>query len=561
MFLYFLVYLATSPTDQEKFDISEDLTVKENVYLEIPYNLKTKNTQVENYIKKNIEGINDDRREKLIMIASFYSSEIKKSTNEKYHNFLEYFTTLICYFVYNNDEIENTHKFKPELLFNLICFGKFMEIYKTDEKVKEIVEQMSGDLVAEKNPGLSAERYKDIMTSYENRNEAISDSFSQEDKSDLALLQGLKITPCVNNETFKNMSKLLSNATFQCFLGFFLVLKCKNFSENLEHYEKKNSVYSNISTNFTESFINETKIEARKLEDELGCGLNIYEFYDVWKIFLGPILDRILEKGYIFGLMFNFPKYLVFYQNYHIDSSFPQVFIELFYKESELNKINGLYIFMKEQIKKDYQKYFSAVICLKVTCLKGGIFESNLIKEIIFEFLFLADVLKTELEKVENIEKIKKNRSSFVDTFKKILDQKKIEYVKGGDSDFLDCSKLPKTEILLEIFGYIDLFSNDCFKGLLNTKIHEKLKKEQKSMNEDEDVDKREKDYLINVFEQEIFALSPEELKFIFYTPVIETKKSKTNSDLKTIIFWIVFSIIIVSVIFIVGYWYFYRKG
>ncbi|TBU02627.1 hypothetical protein CWI37_0442p0030 [Hamiltosporidium tvaerminnensis] len=212
-------------------------------------------------------------------------------------------------------------------------------------------------------------------------------------------------------------------------------------------------------------------------------------------------------------------------------------------------------------MKKDYQKYFSAVICLKVTCLKGGIFKSNLIKQIFFEFLFLADVLKTELEKVENIEKIKKNRSLFVDTFKKILDQKKIEYVKGGDSDFLDCSTLPKTAIFLEILCYIDLFSNDCFKGLLNTQIHKKLKEEQKSMNEDEDVDKREWDYLIHVFEQEISALSPQELKFIFYTPVIKTKKSKSNSDLKTIIFWIVFSIIIVSVIFIAGYWYFYRKG
>ncbi|TBU06526.1 hypothetical protein CWI39_0476p0010 [Hamiltosporidium magnivora] len=522
--------------------ISEDLTVKENVYLEIPYNLKTKNTQVENYIKKNIEGINDDRREKLIMIASFYSSEIKKSTNEKYHNFLEYFTTLICYFVYNNDEIENTHKFKPELLYNLICFGKFIEIYKTNKDVKEIVKRFSGDLVAKKNPDLGAKRYEDIEITNQNIYKAISDSFSQEDKSDLELLQGLKILPCENNEIFKNMSKLLSNATFQCFLGFFLVLKCKNFSENLEHYEKKKSVYSNISSNFTESFINDSKIEANELDDKLVCGLGINGYYEVWRRILGPIPDRILNEGYIFQDICKLPRHLVFYQDDPIDSSFPRVFLELIIKE-------------------DYQKYFSAVICLKITCLKGGIFKSNFIMEIIFEFLFLADVLKTELEKVENIEKIKKNRSLFVDAFKKILDQKKIEYVKGGDSDFLDCSKFPKTAILLEILCYIDLFSNDCFKGLLNTKIHEKLKKEQKSMNEDEDVDKREKDYLINVFEQEIFALSPEELKFIFYTPVIETKKSKTNSDLKTIIFWIVFSIIIVSVIFIVGYWYFYRKG
>ncbi|TBU08323.1 hypothetical protein CWI36_0153p0010, partial [Hamiltosporidium magnivora] len=88
---------------------------------------------------------------------------------------------------------------------------------------------------------------------------------------------------------------------------------------------------------------------------------------------------------------------------------------------------------------------------------------------------------------------------------------------------------------------------------------HKKLKEKQKSMNED--VDKRKNDYLINVFKQEISALSPQELKFISYTPVIESKKSNTNSDLKTIIFWIVFSIIIVSVIFIAGYWYFYRKG
>ncbi|TBU13229.1 hypothetical protein CWI38_0496p0030 [Hamiltosporidium tvaerminnensis] len=436
-----------------------------------------------------------------------------------------------------------------------------MEIYKTDRKVKKIVEQMSGDLVAEKNSVWGAKEYEDIEITNQNIYKAISDSFSQEDKSDLELLQGLKILPCENNEIFKNMSKLLSNARFQCFSAFFLVLKCKNFSENLENYEKKNSVYSNISSNFTESFINDSKIEARKLEDELGCGLGINGYYEVWRRILGPIPDRILNEGYIFKDMCKLPRHLVFYQDDPIDSSFPRVFLELFYEESELDNIKGLYIFMKGIIKEDYQKYFSAVICLKITCLKGGIFKSNFIMEIIFEFLFLADVLKTELEKVENIEKIKKNRSLFVDAFKKILDQKKIEYVKGGDSDFLDCSKFPKTAILLEILCYIDLFSNDCFKGLLNTQIHKKLKEEQKSMNEDEDVDKREWDYLIHVFEQEISALSPQELKFIFYTPVIETKKSKTNSDLKTIIFWIVFSIIIVSVIFIAGYWYFYRKG
>ncbi|TBU09525.1 hypothetical protein CWI39_0064p0010, partial [Hamiltosporidium magnivora] len=177
----------------------------------------------------------------------------------------------------------------------------------------------------------------------------------------------------------------------------------------------------------------------------------------------------------------------------------------------------------KEKTTEQYHKYISAVLGLKALCLREATLIKNNIPRIIIEFLFLADVLKTESEKTEKIEVIKKLRKERIDSYKQIFDTKKIEYVKTQDGDYLDCHKVPKTTILLEIYCFVELFSNDSFKTFLDKRINEKTKITAKDS-------KIKESYLKHIFEQEILTLPSEELKLLFCSSAPESPNTDSES-------------------------------
>ncbi|KAK1347211.1 hypothetical protein LUQ84_003398 [Hamiltosporidium tvaerminnensis] len=114
------------------------------MYLEIPYEIG-ENDEVKECFDKLELDIEDERKEKVIQITSFYYNKIKEYTNVKLHPFILYFTTYICYFVYRDMQFD-VKKYRPELLFNLITFGRFVEAYKTDEDIKPIIKDISAKL-------------------------------------------------------------------------------------------------------------------------------------------------------------------------------------------------------------------------------------------------------------------------------------------------------------------------------------------------------------------------------------------------------------------------------
>ncbi|TBU20143.1 hypothetical protein CWI38_0126p0040 [Hamiltosporidium tvaerminnensis] len=161
-------------------------------------------------------------------------------------------------------------------------------------------------------------------------------------------------------------------------------------------------------------------------------------------------------------------------------------------------------------------------------CLRKEMLNKNSIPRIIIEFLFLAAVLKKEFETDENVKNIKIYRKKCVVELKKKVNIQNIKYVDNTNGDYLNRNKVPETSLLLEIYCFLKLFSNDSFKTYLDKQINQKPNVEVDAINIDKDVNLL--DYLKYVFQNEIFVLSLEEIKLVFGTPVSEGTEPKPES-------------------------------
>ncbi|TBU02524.1 hypothetical protein CWI39_1137p0010, partial [Hamiltosporidium magnivora] len=229
------------------------------------------------------------------------------------------------------------------------------------------------------------------------------------------------------------------------------------------------------------------------------------------------IVAKVLKNQNGFDEIFELDKNISNFQNKPEDPNFPHVFIELLCNETDVIFIKTLYEFLIEKTKEEYHNYISAVLCLKALCLGEEILNKKNISRIIIEFLFLVDVLKTESRKNENIEILKKYRKERIDSFKQIFDQKKIDYVKKEDGNYLNCNKVPKTTVLIEIYCFVEFFSNDSFKTFLDNQINEKMTKEKNKIFANNS--KIKESYFKYIFENELSTLTSEDRKLRFCPP------------------------------------------
>ncbi|TBT99323.1 hypothetical protein CWI37_1384p0010 [Hamiltosporidium tvaerminnensis] len=496
MFFYIFICLASIESDYNYIDILEDPTTKGNMYLEIPAGYSD-NSDIFKYIMHINEFYEIKEFVKIAELASFYYDEIKKYTGESSHQFLLRFTTIICYIVYNNVGSESLEKYRPELLFNLISFGKFIEIYISDVEIRSLVKESlifclfeifqlkeNFDFSKNKNVRKAVERFidpKNILNSMVNEKPRLTCSKK-------------------NDSIFHKLGNELSNATFEYFFVFFSVLKSDFFAKNFNIVLGSTVGSSVTDINVDESFQNSTKTAINILIEVINDfdhdkRLKILEYISK------PIFKDVLKNQSELNTIFDFPRNRITSYSDPKVSRFPGVFIELFCQEADVNRINVLYDFLIEKTKQEYHKYISAIICLKAFCLKDGILEQNKAIRIIMEFIFLAKVLKIESEKTVNVKEIQRYRNAYIDAMKKAIGIQNMKYAINTDTGFLDESKVPRSSILLEIFVLVDLFSNDEFKKFLNTEINKKLEGNQNKRPGNSDQVKT--DYLIYIFKHE----------------------------------------------------------
>ncbi|TBU11198.1 hypothetical protein CWI38_1326p0010 [Hamiltosporidium tvaerminnensis] len=396
--------------------------------------------------------------------SEFYFDKIKDYIEKELHPFLRHFTTLNCCIFYNDCSEEYLKAYQPELLFNLICFEKFVEMYKENEEYKDIVQKIFKDFLLDKINRFSYKNLDYLIPSYEALTPDISRSFNKRDETDLESQFWPLVFPVNLNESAKN---IIETATI-------------------------------LSTNMNNVF-------------------NDQQYKMVLKFISEKIVAKVLKNQNGFDEIFELDKNISNFQNKPEDPNFPHVFIELLCNETDVIFIKTLYEFLIEKTKEEYHNYISAVLCLKALCLGEEILNKKNISRIIIEFLFLVDVLKTESRKNENIEILKKYRKERIDSFKQIFDQKKIDYVKKEDGNYLNCNKVPKTTVLIEIYCFVEFFSNDSFKTFLDNQINEKMTKEKNKIFANNS--KIKESYFKYIFENELSTLTSEDRKLRFCPP------------------------------------------
>ncbi|TBT97508.1 hypothetical protein CWI37_2222p0010 [Hamiltosporidium tvaerminnensis] len=528
------------------------------------------NSEVKENINEILKEINCKHKDQMLEIASYYFNKIKDYTKKELHPFLRHFTTIICCIVYNNCSEEEYKAYHPELLFNLICFGRFVEMYTENKEYNDIVKKIFEGLLSVQTGLFSNENFhRCLKDKYEDSVPVILGSFDKGDETDLEFLKNTKIIFDENSNHY--LIDSLSNATFEkifCFLGYF---KRYCFYQVVRAHPNS-GVYDNswLESFRLDYYINSGEHAINMIESDeilirnMNCMFNDQQYKVIIQFISEKIVAKVLNNQSRVDEIFEFNENISKFQNKPEDLNFPRVFLELLCIERNVIFIKTLYDFLKEKTTEEYHKYISGVLCLKALCLEKEIVNEKEISRIIIEFLFLADVLKTEFEKIEKIEIIKKYRKECIDGFKQIFDQKKIEYIKNQGGDYLNCNKVPKTTILLEIYCFVELFSKDSFKKFLDKRINAKMFKEEKEIFANDS--KIKESYLKKIFENEISTLSSEGKKRLFCLPGPESpnpdpeSKKSDGFGIKEIIFYILLPILAVSGIFIVGYLLLYKK-
>ncbi|TBT97217.1 hypothetical protein CWI36_3057p0010, partial [Hamiltosporidium magnivora] len=388
------------------------------------------------------------------------NSEVKESINE-------ILKEINCK---DKDKILIVAAYHPELLFNLICFGRFVEMYKENKEYKDIVKKIFEGLLSTKTGGFVLEDFLEYLNdNYDALSREISGSFNKGDETDLKVLKRTKIIFDGNSESYLKL--ILSNATYEqffCFMGYFKKYYCYKVVYNdpnnpVNGTTWPKSLLLNYYANWEKHASNMRESDEILIRN-MNCMFNDQQYKVIIQFISEKIVAKVLNNQSRVDEIFEFNENISKFQNKPEDLNFPRVFLELLCIERNVIFIKTLYDFLKEKTTEQYHKYISGVLCLKALCLEKEIVNEKEISRIIIEFLFLADVLKTEFEKIEKIEIIKKYRKECIDGFKQIFDQKKIEYIKNQGGDYLNCNKVPKTTILLEIYCFVELFSNDSFK-------------------------------------------------------------------------------------------------
>ncbi|TBU18112.1 hypothetical protein CWI38_0253p0010 [Hamiltosporidium tvaerminnensis] len=552
MFFYILFSVAAFPPDNDFTNLSEDPITGDHIRLEMPYNLQAKNTEIENFIylffslgtKENMDG--------LIRIASFYSSELKKYTIKEIHPFLTHFTTFICSIVYLKKNYGGFEKFRPDFLFNLISFGKFIEMYKTNEATKMAITDLFGN---------SLDNYIDLK-SVEIRDwgsppinhmyNAIKDMFRH-------FFPGLHqknahVKHFVYMLNFRKLQYSLSRGTFEFFLCFFYSLV--RFKAFEGEYTENCSVKYMLPSRKT---VEKIKEDVAKLSRLTHNNNNNPEYKNILGYIFKPFSKNILKKETGFFELFDHSENFSL-NNKLEDSKFSQDFVEVFCNEEELNKIKCLNKFIKEKTKEEYHDYISAVICLEAFNLKRNFSEGNDITRIIMDILFLTDVLKTKFEEIKTAENRREFRKIFFEALIKELGKRGIKLSPDTEFDFLNVIKLPRTSSLLEMYYFAELLYGNIARRNFSCSLQEKLN--QKLNTKEKDSDFTKTNYLLYVFNNEISGLTQEELKNLFSAQTPETPVSKTtnskNFGFDKIFFYIVLPILCFCLIIIGAYWYIY---
>ncbi|TBU00212.1 hypothetical protein CWI39_1755p0010 [Hamiltosporidium magnivora] len=452
------------------------------MYLEIPYEIG-ENDEVKECFDKLELDIEDERKEKVIQITSFYYNKIKEYTNVKLHPFILYFTTYICYFVYRDMQFD-VKKYRPELLFNLITFGRF-NISEWNKKDYNILK--------EKHPKIC-------------RN--IENSLNQDNKIDIFVLENTKFIKGYSLEASKSKISInLANATVENYFGFFLIINQRFFKGKEYRVDITRKSAINKSTI---SFL-ELKI---MLEKTTGC-INLFSVMIDFESYK-EIAENISEP--IFRTILKELQSTVKPE----DSNFSLEFIENIVKKKEINYIKSLYVFLKNISKTEYHECIAAVLGLKAFCFKE-------ILRSVLEILFLADVLNIEFEKINNNPSIINTYGvPFIAVIKNYLDEQRIEYDKNLVLNTFNHFLLPRTFSILKTFIFVNLFANSSWKGDYNKELKEYFTKNKKNV--DEEVVVNEKNIILYVFEQDFSKLSPEERKKIFTIPVTKTPISDNKN-------------------------------
>ncbi|TBT98012.1 hypothetical protein CWI39_2631p0010 [Hamiltosporidium magnivora] len=209
------------------------------MYLEIPYEIGENDDVKECFDKLELD-IEDERKEKVIKITSFYYNKIKEYTNVKFHPFILYFTT-------------------------------FFEAYKTDEDIKSIIKDISFKLArydAQRESENISERCNQIHNASEEKCNKIcsnmKNSLNQDNKIDIFVSENTKFIKGYSSEAnFKSYKKTAENISEPIFRK---ILKVKDGFEKIYEFSGKKipstvrTKDSNVSLEFIENIVKRKEI-------------------------------------------------------------------------------------------------------------------------------------------------------------------------------------------------------------------------------------------------------------------------------------------------------------
>ncbi|KAK1347886.1 hypothetical protein LUQ84_3459 [Hamiltosporidium tvaerminnensis] len=212
-------------------DILADSLAIDNNYLEISYEIGA-DDQVKKCFDKLGLDIEDERKEEMIKITSFYYKKIQEYTNNETDTFLAYITTWICYFAYRNTEVD-IKRYRPEFLFNLITFKKFFEFCKKDKDMISNIKDISVKLITFRlqedtcdDDEWWKQHYDSLKRIYPEICTNIENSSNRNNKIDIAVLENIVLEKKTDGLDSFVFDSFLVYATHEHHFSFFLGLKC-----------------------------------------------------------------------------------------------------------------------------------------------------------------------------------------------------------------------------------------------------------------------------------------------------------------------------------------------
>ncbi|TBT96497.1 hypothetical protein CWI39_3777p0010, partial [Hamiltosporidium magnivora] len=276
--------------------ISKDSLSIDYNYLEISYEIGV-DDQVKKCFDKLEFDIEDERKEEMIKITSFYYKKIQEYTNNESDTFLAYITTLICYFVYRNNEFD-IKRYRPELLFNLITFKKFFEFCKEDKNMKSNIKDILLKLTTYRLQGKNCnydewwkQDYNSLKKKYPEICTNIENSSNRDNKIDIAVLRNIVL----KKNSYETKSYLFGEnlicATHEYHFGFFLSLKCMFLLGKKNEYFTLESLTKKEIINATE--ISEFTPEATSYIDKSFEKMNFESYKKITEYVSEPIFRKI----------------------------------------------------------------------------------------------------------------------------------------------------------------------------------------------------------------------------------------------------------------------------